>query len=152
MSLAENLQVVAVSKLDIPAPITLPRIIAITAEVFNTTYRDMTDPPRFAYLARARKAYAYVARTLTARSSPQIGKALGGRDHSTIMEAYRKAEILVETDPEFLAKVRTIMDRLTYAAARHVTADRIVISGREVDHLTCPHCRRLVIETQEIPE
>jgi len=41
-----------------------------------------------------------------------VGLALGGRDHSTVLYAQKKMELLVETDPELRSVIATIRQRL----------------------------------------
>ena len=41
----------------------------------------------------------YLAKQLTTRSLPEIGRKFGGRDHTTVMHAVRKIEELMLTDP-----------------------------------------------------
>jgi chromosomal replication initiator protein len=43
----------------------------------------------------------YLAKQLTSRSLPEIGRKFGGRDHTTVMHAVRKVEELRETDSAF---------------------------------------------------
>ena len=43
----------------------------------------------------------YLAKQLTARSLPEIGRKFGGRDHTTVMHAVRKVEELKSTDNGF---------------------------------------------------
>jgi chromosomal replication initiator protein len=43
----------------------------------------------------------YLAKALTSRSLPEIGRKFGGRDHTTVMHAVRKVEELRATDPNF---------------------------------------------------
>ena len=41
----------------------------------------------------------YMAKQLTSRSLPEIGRKFGGRDHTTVMHAVRKIEELIDKDP-----------------------------------------------------
>jgi chromosomal replication initiator protein len=43
----------------------------------------------------------YLAKQLTSRSLPEIGRKFGGRDHTTVMHAVRKVEELRDTDSSF---------------------------------------------------
>ena len=43
----------------------------------------------------------YLAKQLTSRSLPEIGRKFGGRDHTTVMHAVRKVEELRDTDASF---------------------------------------------------
>ena len=59
-------------------------------------------------IAITRFAIIWTLREYSGMSLPEIGKTLGGRDHTTVMHACRRARALRETDPEFLA----LCDRL----------------------------------------
>ena len=63
-------------------------------------------------IATVRFAIFWVMREYSGLSLPQIGRALGDRDHTTVMHACRRAKTLRATDPEFLA----LCDRLAEAA------------------------------------
>lgn len=59
-----------------------------------------------------RQVAMYLARKLTMRSFPEIGRAFGGRDHSTVVHACDKIEHMLATCPDFAAKVKTISETL----------------------------------------
>ena len=50
----------------------------------------------------------YLAKQLTARSLPEIGRKFGGRDHTTVMHAVRKVEELKATDNGFSEDVELL--------------------------------------------
>jgi chromosomal replication initiator protein len=52
-------------------------------------------------VARLRQVAMYLAKQLTARSLPEIGRKFGGRDHTTVMHAVRKVDELRTTDASF---------------------------------------------------
>jgi chromosomal replication initiator protein len=53
---------------------------------------------RTANVVRPRQIAMYLAKTLTLRSLPEIGRRFGGRDHTTVLHAVRKIENLVGND------------------------------------------------------
>jgi len=55
----------------------------------------------------------FLAKQLTARSLPEIGRKFGGRDHTTVMHAVRKVEELSNEDPSFAQDVEVIKRALT---------------------------------------
>jgi chromosomal replication initiation ATPase DnaA len=69
---------------------------------------DLVGGDRSKGLFRARAAICWVARRVTRSSLPQIGALLGGRDHSSVLHACRRAADMRETDPAF----RCLTDRL----------------------------------------
>ncbi len=68
------------------------------AEHYNVRLSDLIGPKRMRTIARPRQVAMYLAKQLTSRSLPEIGRRFGGRDHTTIMHGVRKVEELVATD------------------------------------------------------
>jgi chromosomal replication initiator protein len=58
----------------------------------------MTSARRARLVARPRQVAMYLAKQLTSRSLPEIGRKFGGRDHTTVMHAVRKIEELKAAD------------------------------------------------------
>lgn len=79
---------------------------AVAAE-FKVTVLDLESARREQPVARARQVAMSLARELTALSLPQIGRQLGGRDHSTIASGV-KAIRRCAGDPELAAHIRAI--------------------------------------------
>jgi chromosomal replication initiator protein len=63
-------------------------------------------------VARPRQIAMYLAKRLTTRSLPEIGRKFGGRDHSTVIHAVRKIEELRDQDRDIDTAVRTLMRQL----------------------------------------
>jgi chromosomal replication initiator protein len=74
----------------LPESITLKEIMAVAARYFGVTQAALVSHSRRRSLVAARNAVAYLARRLTRLSYGQIGRGLGGRDHTTIMHAERR--------------------------------------------------------------
>jgi chromosomal replication initiator protein len=55
----------------------------------------------------------YLARILTTRSLPEIGRRFGGRDHTTVLHACRRVEALCQEDKEFKTEVEFLRSVLT---------------------------------------
>ncbi len=70
-----------------------------TAEFYKLDVRDFHSPQRARRVARPRQVAMYLARKLTTRSLPEIGRRFGGRDHTTVLHACRRIEALCEEDP-----------------------------------------------------
>lgn len=81
--------------------VTIDEIQKRVAEHFNIKVADMHSARRARAVARPRQVAMYLAKQLTARSLPEIGRKFGGRDHTTVMHAVRKIEELKATDPSF---------------------------------------------------
>jgi chromosomal replication initiator protein len=54
----------------------------------------------------------YLAKTLTLRSLPEIGRRFGGRDHTTVLHAVRKIENLVNTDTGLAQEIELLKRQL----------------------------------------
>lgn len=76
-------------------------LIEKTARITGLPRSAITGPRKIAPLVKARWAVIRAARRTTDRSLSQIGRVLGGRDHSTIINGARRAETLIAADPEF---------------------------------------------------
>jgi chromosomal replication initiator protein len=81
--------------------VTIEEIQKRVAEHFNIRISDMHSPRRARAVARPRQVAMYLAKQLTSRSLPEIGRKFGGRDHTTVMHAVRKVEELRSTDSGF---------------------------------------------------
>ncbi len=79
----------------------LGQIVPFVAQAIQASERELAGPCRAKKLARGRFAVVWAARRLSRYSLPQIAAALGGRDHSTIISALRRADQLRGEDPEF---------------------------------------------------
>jgi len=81
--------------------ITIDEIQKKVAEHFNIRVADMHSARRARAVARPRQVAMYLAKQLTPRSLPEIGRKFGGRDHTTVIHAVRKVEELAAYDPAF---------------------------------------------------
>ena len=81
--------------------VTIEEIQKRVAEHFNIRISDMSSARRARAVARPRQVAMYLAKQLTSRSLPEIGRKFGGRDHTTVMHAVRKVEELRSTDTSF---------------------------------------------------
>jgi chromosomal replication initiator protein len=79
--------------------VTIEDIQKLVAEHYRIRIADMHSARRARAVARPRQVAMYLAKQLTPRSLPEIGRKFGGRDHTTVMHAIRKIEELRSTDP-----------------------------------------------------
>jgi chromosomal replication initiator protein len=80
--------------------LTIEEIQRKVAEHFNIRLSDMIGPKRLRNIARPRQVAMYLAKQLTPRSLPEIGRRFGGRDHTTIMHGVRKIEELMSLESQ----------------------------------------------------
>ncbi|MEK7800822.1 MAG: helix-turn-helix domain-containing protein, partial [Pseudomonadota bacterium] len=93
--------------------ITIDEIQRQVAEHFGVRLADMHSARRARAVARPRQVAMYLAKQLTARSLPEIGRKFGGRDHTTVMHAVKKVEELIAEDASFSQDVETLRRMLT---------------------------------------
>jgi chromosomal replication initiator protein len=84
-----------------------------TAEFYKLDVRDFHSPQRARRVARPRQVAMYLARKLTTRSLPEIGRRFGGRDHTTVLHACRRVEALCHEDPLFKQEVDFLSQMLS---------------------------------------
>lgn len=78
--------------------VTVEEIQRKVSEHYNIRLSDMIGPKRLRVIARPRQVAMYLAKQMTTRSLPEIGRRFGGRDHTTIMHGVRKVEELRAND------------------------------------------------------
>ncbi|WP_137042517.1 chromosomal replication initiator protein DnaA [Pseudolabrys sp. FHR47] len=81
-----------------PKRVKIEDIQRIVARQYNVSRSDLLSSRRTANVVRPRQVAMYLAKTLTLRSLPEIGRRFGGRDHTTVLHAVRKIEGLVSND------------------------------------------------------
>jgi chromosomal replication initiator protein len=79
--------------------VTIDEIQRRVSEHFNIKQAEMFSDRRARAVARPRQVAMYLAKELTTRSLPEIGRKFGGRDHTTVIHAVRKIRELQEKDP-----------------------------------------------------
>jgi chromosomal replication initiator protein len=88
--------------------ITIEEIQKKVAEHFNIRLADMHSARRARQVARPRQVAMYLAKQLTSRSLPEIGRKFGGRDHTTVMHAVKKIEELRSADSNFAEDIELL--------------------------------------------
>jgi len=88
--------------------ITIDEIQRRVSEHFNIKMAEMTSSRRSRVVARPRQVAMYLAKHLTQRSLPEIGRRFGGRDHTTVMHAVKKVEELTRLDRAFAEDVEML--------------------------------------------
>jgi hypothetical protein len=88
---------------------TVHRIKKCVSEHFGISVIEIDSPRRTAKVVQPRQIAMYLAKQLTPRSFPDIGRKFGMRDHTTVLHAVRKIAHLVHTD----ANIAGIVSKLT---------------------------------------
>ena len=92
--------------------ITIDEIQRKVSDHFRIRQAEMTSARRAREVARPRQIAMYLAKQLTPRSLPEIGRRFGGRDHTTVIHAVRQIEKLRKADAELDADVRLLLRQL----------------------------------------
>ncbi|MEM0986820.1 MAG: DnaA/Hda family protein [Pseudomonadota bacterium] len=89
-------------------PPSVDMIKRAAGRVFGVSKADLVSATKVHSVVRPRQYSMYLARTMTTKSFPQIGKAFGGRDHATVIYAYRKIQRLITENPEVAEHVEQL--------------------------------------------
>ncbi len=92
--------------------VTVDDIQKATAEHFGLKQADLISERRNRAIARPRQAAMWLAKQLTTRSLPDIGRRFGGRDHTTVLHAVRRIEELKAADPQLTRDLETLTRKL----------------------------------------
>ena len=92
--------------------ITIDDIQKAVSAHFDLKPLDLVSARRARAIARPRQIAMYLAKRLTTRSLPEIGRKFGGRDHSTVIHAVRRIEALRDSEPEVDGAVRLLLGEL----------------------------------------
>ncbi len=81
------------------ASLDMPESCMIVADHYNLTSLDLLSQKRNKEIAYPRQIAMYLCRSMTASSLQEIGRSMGGRDHSTIVHGIDKITADVEKNP-----------------------------------------------------
>jgi chromosomal replication initiator protein len=92
--------------------VTIEEIQKKVAEHYSIRLTDMSSARRARAVARPRQVAMYLAKQLTSRSLPEIGRKFGNRDHTTVMHAVARVGELMERDGAFAEDVELLRHML----------------------------------------
>ena len=92
--------------------VTVDQIQKAVAEHYGLKQADMISERRARAVARPRQAAMWIAKQITTRSLPDIGRRFGGRDHTTVLHAVRRIEALKADDPVLARDLDTLLRKL----------------------------------------
>jgi chromosomal replication initiator protein len=99
-------------------PISKPRTRSLAdiqnaaCELFGITAEELLSSSRATRVAWPRQVAMYLARELTSESLPAIGRHFGGRDHSTVLHAWRRTNERISADADSRAAVHNLLTQL----------------------------------------
>jgi chromosomal replication initiator protein len=83
-----------------------------TAEAFGVSLEALLSSSRAGGVAWPRQVAMYLARELTDQTLPAIGRAFGGRNHTTVLHAYKRTAARIAGDPDAFEAVRRLTESL----------------------------------------
>jgi chromosomal replication initiation ATPase DnaA len=92
-------------------------IMRVVCRHYGVTRNEIICQRRHQSIVTPRQVVMYIAKKITTRSFPEIGRRLGNRDHTTVMSGCRKIERLRAMDPILDATIDGLIDELTRVAA-----------------------------------
>ena len=92
--------------------VTPERILALVSDQYGVSVEDLLSKKRSREIAQPRQIAMYLCRKLTQLSTTNIGLALGGRDHTTVMHGCEKVEEDMERDLSFKRRMEELMERV----------------------------------------
>src|SRR6202045_708473 len=95
-----------------PKRVRIEDIQRVVARQYNVSRADLLSSRRTANVVRPRQVAMYLAKILTLRSLPEIGRRFGGRDHTTVLHAVRKIETLAGNDIVFAEEIEALKRQL----------------------------------------
>lgn len=93
--------------------VTIENIQKTVAEYYKIKVADLLSKRRTRSLARPRQVAMALAKELTNHSLPEIGNAFGGRDHTTVLHAFRKIQELRDTNSDMAEDFVNLMRTLS---------------------------------------
>ncbi|EDQ35551.1 chromosomal replication initiator protein DnaA [Hoeflea phototrophica DFL-43] len=81
-----------------PKRVRIEDIQRVVSRHYNVTRQELVSDRRTRVIVKPRQIAMYLAKTMTPRSFPEIGRRFGGRDHTTVLHAVRKIEELINGD------------------------------------------------------
>ncbi len=93
--------------------ITIDHIQKKAAEFFGIKVSDLRARSRTRAVAFPRQVAMYLARQLTHASLAEVGRAFGGKDHTTVLHAVDKIQSLAQDDPKFKKTLDTVTQTIT---------------------------------------
>ena len=92
--------------------VTVDQIQKTVAEHYQLKQADLISERRARVVARPRQVAMWLAKQITTRSLPDIGRRFGGRDHTTVLHAVRRIEALKAEDPMIARDLDVLLRKL----------------------------------------
>ena len=94
--------------------VTIDLIQSVVCKFFKISKNEMLSSRRSRYLVRPRQTAVYLAKMLTSKSLPEIGREFSGRDHTTVIHSVKRIEKLIEKDSELNSNIEKLKNQILY--------------------------------------
>ncbi len=94
--------------------VTIDKIQTIVCKYFKISKNEMLSSRRSRYLVRPRQTAIYLAKMLTSKSLPEIGRCFSNRDHTTVIHSVKTIERLRKEDNELNIKIDNLKSKILY--------------------------------------
>ncbi len=94
--------------------VTIDDIQTIVCRFFKISKNEMLSSRRSRYLVRPRQTAIYLAKMLTSKSLPEIGRYFSNRDHTTVIHSVKTIEKLRKEDNELNLKIDNLKNKILY--------------------------------------
>ena len=92
--------------------ITCENILNLVIQTFGVDMKSINSKSRKKEIVQARQAAMHLCHQYTTQSVSRIGTIVGGRDHATVLSAFKKVDDMLATDPSFKSKYDTVEGQL----------------------------------------
>ena len=79
---------------------------------YNLELSDMSSSRRSINIARPRQIAMFLCKSLTSHSYPEIGRSFGGKDHTTVIHAFKKIETLLKEDKRLKKQISVLKESI----------------------------------------
>ena len=100
--------------------VTIDLIQVIVCKFFKISKNEMLSSRRSRYLVRPRQTAIYLAKLLTSKSLPEIGRAFSNRDHTTVIHSVKTIEKLRKEDNELNFNIDSLKNKILYSKENEV--------------------------------
>ena len=94
--------------------VTIDTIQTVVCKFFKISKNEMLSSRRSRYLVRPRQTAIYLAKMLTSKSLPEIGRAFSNRDHTTVIHSVKTIEKLRKLDSELNVNIDSLKNKILY--------------------------------------
>ncbi len=100
--------------------VTIDLIQTIVCQFFKISKNEMLSARRSRYLVRPRQTAIYLAKLLTSKSLPEIGRSFSNRDHTTVIHSVKTIERLRQEDKELNTNIDNLKNKILYNKANEI--------------------------------